>query len=65
MKKTKALLVMGERLRKRMTQDIGRLEVKMENAEIVQQVANHKFLDMIIDEDLTYEMHMDDNCKKL
>ena len=43
MQKTKALLVTGKRLRKRMVQDTGKLEVKTDNAEI-EQVANINFL---------------------
>ena len=62
--KTKALLVTGKRLRKRMVQDTGKLEVKTDNAEI-EQVANHKLLGMIIDEHLTYEVHVDKLCIKL
>ena len=63
-KKTKALLVTGKRLRKRMVQDTGKMGVKTDNAEI-EQVANHKLLGMIIDEDLTYEVHVDKLCDKL
>ena len=62
--KTKALLLMGTHLRKRMVQDTGKLGVKTDNAEI-EQVANHKLLGMIIDEDLTYEVHVDKLCNKL
>ena len=58
MQKTKALLVTGKRLRKRIVQDSGKLEVKTDNAEI-ENVVNHKLLGMIIDEDLTYEVHVD------
>ena len=60
-----------------MVQDTGKLEVKTDNAEI-EQVANHKRLaredevshpllrlGMIIDEDLTYEVHVDELCNKL
>ena len=61
MQKTKALLVMGKRLRERMVQDTGKLGVKTDNAE----VANHKLLGMIIDEDLTYKVHVDKLCNKL
>ena len=43
MQKTKALLVTGKRLRKRIVQDSGKLEVKTDNAEIV-NVKNHKLL---------------------
>ena len=64
MQKTKALLVAGKRLRKRIVQDSGKLEVKTDNAEIV-NVKNHKLLGMIIDEDLTYEAHVDELCNKL
>ena len=52
MQKTKAFLVTGKRLRKRMVQDTGKREVKTDNAEI-EQVANHKLLGMIIEEHLT------------
>ena len=55
---------MGTHLRKRMVQDTGKLRVKTDNAEI-EQVANHKLLDMIIDEDLTYEVHVDKLCNEL
>ena len=61
MQKTKALLVTGERLRKRMVHDTGKLEVKTDNAEI-EQVANHKLLGMIIDKHLTYEVHVDNSA---
>ena len=49
MQKTKALLLTGKRLRKRMVQDTGKLEVKTDNAEF-EQVTNHKLFGMIIDE---------------
>ena len=58
MLKTKALLVTGKRLRKRIVQDSGQLEVKTDNAEI-ENVGNHKLLGMIIDEDVTYEVHVE------
>ena len=64
MQKTKALLVTGKRLREHMAQDTGKLGVKTDNADI-EQVANHKLLGMIIDEDLTYEVHVDKLCDKL
>ena len=65
MQTTKALLVTGKRLRKRIVQDSGKLEVKTDNAEI-ENVVNHtcKLLCMIIDEDLTYEVHVDELCNK-
>ena len=64
MQKPKALLVTGKRLREHMAQDTGKLGVKTDNADI-EQVANHKLLGMIIDEDLTYEVHVDKLCDKL
>jgi len=63
-KKTKALLVMGKRLRKRTVQDSGKLVVQGDNTEI-ENVVNHKLLGMIIDEDLTYEVHVYELCNKL
>jgi len=59
MQKTKALLVMGKRLQKRIVQDSGKLVVKGDNTEI-ENVVNHELLGMIIDEDLTYEVHVDE-----
>ena len=58
------MLVTGKRLRKCIVQDSGKLEVKTDNAEI-ENVVNHKLLGMIIDEDLTYEVHVDELCNKL
>ena len=62
--KTKALLVTEKRLRRRMDQDTAMLDVVTDTAEI-EQVASHKLLGLIIDEDLTYEVHIDNLCNKL
>ena len=62
--KTKALLVTGKRLRRRMDLDSGKLEVVTDTAEI-EQFASHKLLGLIIDEDLTCEVHVDELCDKL
>ena len=59
-KKKKALLVTGKRLRRRMDQDLGKLEVETDTAEI-EQVASHELLGLIIDEEITYEVHVDPN----
>ena len=67
MQKTKALLITERRLRKRIVQDSGKLEVKTDNAEI-ENVANHKLPGSTMDEDLTYDMyevHVDELCNKL
>ena len=47
-----------------MEQDTGMMEVVTDTAEI-EQVATHKLLSLIIDEDLTYEVHADELCNKL
>ena len=49
MQKPKGLLATGKRLRKRVVQDSGKLEVKTDKAEI-ENVANNKRLGMIVDE---------------
>ena len=62
--KTKALLVTGKRLRRPMDLDSGKLGVVTDTAE-VEQVESHKRLGLIIDEDLTCEVHVDELCNKL
>ena len=62
--KTTALLVTGKRLRRRMDQDSGKLEVVTDTAEI-EQVASHKLFGLIIDEDLNYQINVDELCNKL
>ena len=42
----------------------GKLEVVTNTAEI-EEVGSHKLLGLIIDEDLTYEVHADELCNKL
>ena len=63
-KKTKALLATGKRLLRRIAQDAGKFEASTEN-EVIEQVGNKKLLGVIIDEDLTYEAHVDELCNKL
>ena len=58
-KKTKALLATGKHLRRRIAHDTGKFEARMQNAEI-EQVGSHKLLGVIIDENLTYESHVDE-----
>ena len=62
--KTKVLLVTAKRLRRRMDQDPGKLEVVTDTAEI-EQVASHKLFGLIIDKNLTYEINFDQLCNKL
>ena len=47
-----------------MDQDFAKLEVVTDIAEI-EQVASHKRLGLIIDENLTHEVHVDELCNKL
>ena len=46
-----------------MDQDLGKLEVVTDTAEI-EQVESHKRFGLIIDEDLTYEINVDELCNK-
>ena len=62
--KTKSLLITGKRLRQKLTPDETDLQIQLNNIDI-EQVTNHKLLGVYIDQDLTYEIHIDDLCKKL
>ena len=57
------MLVTGKRLRRRMDQDPGKLEVVTDIAEI-EQVASHKLFGLIIDKNLTYVINFDELCNK-
>ena len=63
-KKTKALLITGKRLRRRMAHNTGKFVASTENS-VIEQVGNHKLLGVKIDEYLTYEAHVDELCNKL
>ena len=56
-------MVTGKRLRRRMDQDPGKLEVVTDIAEI-EQVASHKLFGLIIDKNLTYEINFHELCNK-
>ena len=60
----KALLLTGKHLRRRMDHDSGKLKVVIDTNEI-EQGASHKLLDLIIDKDLTYKVHVDELSIKL
>ena len=47
-----------------MDQDSAKLEVVMDTAEI-EQVASYKLLGLIINEDLTYKVYVNERCNKL
>ena len=56
---TKALLVTGKRLRRRTDQDSGKLEVVTKPLKLSKsQVIHCIFLGLIIDENLTYQVHV-------
>ena len=58
-KKTKSMLVIGERLRKRLNQDQHQdsdLSIALNDSQI-ERVRSHKFLGGEIDDDLTFENH--------
>lgn len=57
-KKTKSMLVVGKRLRKRSPIDIPTLDIYLNESKI-EQVLNYKLLGVNLDQDLTYEAHID------
>ena len=63
-KKTKSMLVSGKRLRKRLSADNTNLNITLTGKNI-EQVANHKILGVNLDQDLTFETHVEELCKKL
>ena len=62
--KTKSMLITGKRLRHKLPPDSTDLQIQLHNTDI-EQVTNHKLLGVYIDQDLTYEIHIDELCKKL
>ncbi len=60
--KTKAMLAVGKRLRKRF--DGKPLSLHLNNEDI-KMVKSHKLLGLKIDQDLTYDNHIDELCNKL
>lgn len=58
-KKTKSMLVIGKRLRKRLNQDQHQdsdLSIALNDSQ-TERVRSHKFLGVEIDDDLTFENH--------
>ena len=62
--KTKAMMAVGKRLRKRFEGETLSLQLSLNDKEI-EIVRSHKLLGMKIDQDLTYDEHIDELCKKL
>ena len=63
-KKTKSMLVVGKRIRKRLPIDMPILDINLNETKI-EQVPNYKLLGVNLDQDLTYESHIDELRKKL
>ena len=62
--KTTTMLLPGKRLRAKLQTDQLELNIKL-NQDTLQQVSSHKLLGLTIDEDLTFDSHIDNLCKKL
>ena len=62
--KTKAMLAVGKRLRKRFDGETSSLQLCL-NDEEIEIVRSHKLLGSKIDQDLTYDEYIDELCKKL
>ena len=62
--KTKAMLVKGKRLKKKLVPDQPQFEVCL-NGTRVDEVSSHKLLGVIIDTNLNFNDHIDNLCKKL
>ena len=62
--KTKAMLALGKRLRKRFDEETSSLQLCL-NDEEIEIVRSHKLLGLKIDQDLTYDEHIDEMCMLL
>ena len=62
--KAKTILTDGPRLRKRLSNEDRKLEIEL-NGGTLQQVQNVKLLGLELDEQLTFDVHIDSLCKKL
>ena len=64
LEKTKAMLVKGKRLQKKLVPDQPQFEVYL-NGTRVDEVSSHKRLGVIIDTNLNFNDHIDNLCKKM
>ena len=62
--KTKAMLAVGKCLQKHFDGETSSLQLSLKDKEI-KIVRSHKLLGLKIDQDLTYDEHIDELCKKL
>ena len=58
------MLAVAKRLRKRVDGETSSLQLSLNDKEI-EIVKSHKLLGLKIDQDLTYDEHIDELCKKL
>ena len=62
--KTKTILINGPRLRKRLSYEDRKLEIELKGSTL-EQVENVKLLGLELDEQLSFDVHIDSLCKKI
>ena len=62
--KTKTILIDGPRLRKRLRNEDRKLEIELKG-NTLEQVENVKLLGLELDEELSFDIHIDSLCKKI
>ena len=62
--KTKTILIDGPRLRKRLRNEDRKLEIELKGSTL-EQVENVKLLGLELDEELSFDIHIDSLCKKI
>ena len=63
--KTKTMLITGKRLRTKVSPGEEVLDIHMNDATTLEQVTSHKLIDLTVDQDLTFDDHIDSTCKNL
>jgi len=58
------MLIDGPRLRKRLSNEGRKLEIELEGSTL-EQVENVKLLGLELDEELSFDIHIDSLCKKI
>ena len=62
--KTKTILINGPRLRKRLSNEDRKLEIELKGSTL-EQVENVKLLGLELDEQLSFDVHIDSLCRKI
>ena len=62
--KTKTILINGPRLRKRLSNEDRKLEIELKGSTL-EQVENVKLLGLELDEQLSFDVHIDALCQKI